>query len=77
MFSMYGYTPELSTDLFIDTIQHTKRILTDKLITDEVLNKAAHEFMSAQTTWARMVSKNTFAITKHFVDSQTKFWFPK
>lgn len=77
MFSFYGYVPKLSTDLFIDTIQTIKRNLTDELITDKVLNQAAHDFMSAQTTWAKMVSKNTMEISKHYIESQTKLWFPK
>jgi len=77
MFSMYNYVPELNADLFIDTLQGVKRNLTDKLISDPVLNKAAHNFMNAQSSWAKMISNNTITITKYFFDNQTKIWFPK
>lgn len=78
MFSMLNsYMPTLSPDLFIDTLQGAKRNLTDKTITDPVLNKAAHDFMNAQVVWAKMMSSNTLTITNYFVESQTRFWFPK
>ena len=77
MLSMFNYVPTLTPELFIDTLQGTKRNMTDRVITDAVLNKAAHDFMDAQVTWAKMVSKNTLTITNYFVESQTKFWFPK
>ena len=67
------YTPEF----FIDTLQKTKSVLTDKVITDPVLNKAAHNFMDAQTSFAKMVATNTTAIAKHSIDSISKTYFPQ
>ena len=78
MFSMLNsFVPQFSPEFFIDTLQGTKRIMTDRMITDPVLNKAAHDFMNAQVTWAKMISGNTTTITKYFLDSQTNVWFPK
>lgn len=66
------YTPEF----YIDTLQKTKSVLTDKVITDPVLNKAAHQFLDAQTTFAKMVANNTTTIAKHSIDSISKTYFP-
>ena len=66
------YTPEF----YIDTLQKTKAVLTDKVISDPVLNKAAHNFMDAQTAFAKMVANNTTAIAKHSIDSISKTYFP-
>jgi hypothetical protein len=57
-------------------LQKTKSVLTDKVITDPVLNKAAHEFLDAQTVFAKMVATNTTTIAKHSIDSISKTYFP-
>jgi hypothetical protein len=65
-----------SAHTFIDMLQNSKRTLTNKLIKDETLNKAAHNFIDAQTTFAKMLAKNTEDISKHFFDTQTSSLFP-
>ena len=67
------FTPEF----YIDSFQSTKRMLTDKVILDPTLNKAANDFITAQTTFAKMLSKNAFDIAQYSMDSITKVWFPK
>jgi hypothetical protein len=65
-----------SLENYVDTFQQTKKILTDKVITDAVLNKAAHSFINAQTIFAKMLVSNMQEVTKYSVDSQASFWFP-
>lgn len=67
------FTPEF----FIDTVQETKRVVTNKIITDPTLNKAAHEYINAQTAFAKMLSRNAIDITKYSVESVSKVLFPK
>lgn len=67
------YTINSSIDMF----QTMKRTLTDKIIVDENLNKIAHNFINAQTVFAKMLAKNTEDMTKYYIDTQTAIWFPK
>lgn len=64
-------------DFYISLIQSTKIGLTDKIITDPILNKAAHNFITAQTQFAVMLVSNFTEITKYSVDTITNKWFPK
>jgi hypothetical protein len=64
-------------DFYIHLIQSTKRGLTDKIITDPVLNKAAHSFITAQTQFAIMLANNFAEIAKYSTDTITNKWFPK
>ena len=66
-----------SLETYIDTFQHTKRQVSNQVITDPVCNKAANDFIDAQTIFAKMLLKNTKELTAYFIDSQTSFWFPK
>ncbi len=61
----------------IDSIQQTKRTVTDQIFKDETLNKAAHEYITAQTAFAKMLANNTIEMTKYSVDSVSKVLFPK
>lgn len=76
MFDPNTYKSLYTPDFFIDTLQKTKSVMTDKVITDPVLNKAAHNFMDAQTAFAKAMSNNATTIAKHSVDSLCKYWFP-
>ena len=49
--------------------QTMKRTLTDKIIVDENLNKIAHNFINAQTVFAKMLAKNTEDMTKYYIDT--------
>lgn len=77
MFDQNSYKDLYTANFYIDTLQHTKSNLTDKVITDPVLNKAAHNFLDAQTTFAKMIAQNTTTIMKHGVDALCKTYFPQ
>jgi len=54
------YTPEF----YIDSFQNTKKLVTDKVITDKTLNKAAHSYIDAQTAFAKVLVNNAMDIAK-------------
>ena len=58
----------MNPSYYIDSFQSLKRSLTNKVITDPTLNKAANSFIDAQGTWAKMVAENSINLTKHFFD---------
>lgn len=64
------YSPEF----MIDTLQKTKGYVTDKVITDPQLNTLAHNFMNAQSAFAKMLINNTTEVTKISTDNFTKAW---
>lgn len=66
-----------SPDFFIDTFQETKRVVTNQIIKDPTLNKAAHEYINAQTAFAKMLSHNAIDITRYSVESIGKVLFPQ
>jgi hypothetical protein len=69
MFKLFA--PYLTLDAHIEAFQETKRGLTDKIITDPTLNKAA------QTQFAMMLSHNFTDIAKYSMDSIANKWFPQ
>ena len=71
------FAPYLTLDAHIEAFQETKRGLTDKIITDPTLNKAAHDYINAQSEFAKMLAHNFTDIAKYSVDSITDKWFPK
>jgi hypothetical protein len=75
MFSMFA--PYFTLEAQIDAFQTTKRGLTDKIITDPTLNKAAHEYINAQTVFAKMLAKNFADLAKYSVDSFASKAFPQ
>lgn len=66
-----------SPDFFIDSIQNTKRVVTNQIFKDPTLNKAAHAYIDAQTAFAKMLSNNTIELAKYSVDSVSNYLFPK
>ena len=70
---MFTFTP----DFYIDTFQSLKRGFTNTVITDPTLNQAANSFIDAQTQFGKMMAQNTIDISKYFVDSISRFWFPQ
>lgn len=74
MFDQKSYENLLKPDFYIDSLQKTKSIVTDKVITDPVLNKVAHDFMDAQTEFARMMTANTTEMLKYSMANVTKAW---
>lgn len=75
MFS--AFAPYLTLDAHIEAFQTTKRGLTDKVITDPTLNKAAHQYIDAQTTFAKMLAKNFTDLAKYSMDSYASKAFPQ
>ena len=71
------FAPYLTLDAHIDAFQQTKRGLTDKIITDPTLNKAAHEYIDAQTQFAKMLAHNFTELAKYSMDSISEKLFPK
>jgi len=67
------FTPEFYIDLF----QDGKRQLTNQVYKDETLNKAANDFITAQTAFAKMLSKNYIDLATYSVESISKVMFPK
>jgi hypothetical protein len=64
-------------DFYIDSFQSTKKILTNQVFKDPTLNKAAHNYIDAQTAFAKMLTANTVDMAKYSVDSVSKVLFPK
>ena len=77
MWMQYFTQPEITADYMIDTFQSVKKGFTDKVITDKTLNKAAHDYINAQTAFAKMLTHNAVDIAKYSADSITNVWFPK
>ena len=74
MFDQIANKDLYSSNFYIDSIQKTKAALTDKVIPDPVLKKAAHNFMDAQATFAKMFADSTAAIVKHNIDTLKNTW---
>lgn len=64
-------------DFYIDSLQSTKKNFTNKIITDKTLNKAAQDYIDAQTAFAKMLSKNATDLAKYSVDSLGDKFFPQ
>ena len=64
-------------DFFIDTFQETKRTITNYVFKDPTLNKAANDYINAQTAFAKMLSHNAIDLTKYSVESISKVLFPQ
>ena len=71
------FAPYLTLDAHIEAFQETKRGLTDKIIIDPTLNKAAHEYIDAQTQFAKMLAHNFTELAKYSMDSISDKLFPK
>lgn len=67
------FTPQF----YIDSFQGTKKALTNAVITDPTLNKAAHAYIDAQTAFAKVLVNNTIDISRTAFDSATKVLFPQ
>lgn len=62
---------------FIDTVQNTKRMFTDAVITDKALNKAAHSYIDAQTEFVKTIANNAVDLTKYSTETISNYMFPK
>lgn len=66
-----------SLDFYIDSFQESKRMITNQIIKDSTLNRAAHDYINAQTVFAKMLAHNTIDLTKYSVESISKVLFPQ
>ena len=69
----FMFTPHF----FIDTLQSTKKVVANQIFKDSRLNKAATDYIDAQTAFAKMMVNNTVDMAKYSVESISKVWFPK
>jgi hypothetical protein len=69
----FMFTPHF----FIDTFQNTKKVVANQIFKDSRLNKAATDYIDAQTAFAKMMVNNTVDMAKYSVESISKVWFPK
>ena len=66
-----------SPAFFIDAFQDTKRIVTNHVFKDPTLNKAANDYITAQTAFAKMLMNNAIDLSKYSVESIGKVLFPQ
>ena len=64
-------------DFFIDGFQSGKKILTNEIYKDQVINKICHNFIDAKTVFAKMLAKNTIDMTAYNVSAVNNFFYPK
>ena len=64
-------------DFYIDSFQETKRVVTNQIFKDPTLNKAAQDYINAQTAFAKMLAHNAIDLTKYSVESISKVLFPQ
>ena len=67
----------MNPSYYIDSFQSLKRSLTNKVITEPILNKAANSFIDAQSAWAKMIANNSIDLTKHYFDQVAKVTYAK
>jgi hypothetical protein len=59
-------------DAIIDNIQGIKRSFTNQVITDPTLNKIAHDYIDAQTEFAKIMSRNSVTVAKYSAETLAK-----
>jgi len=64
-------------DFYIDSLQNTKKLIADKVITDPALNKAATAYIDAQTKFAKMIVTNSIELARYSVENFNNYCFPK
>jgi len=64
-------------DFYIDMLQNSKKAATNQVMTDAVINKAAMNFIDAQTAFAKMLVTNATEIAQYAFETQSEFFFPK
>jgi hypothetical protein len=56
-------------DTIIDNIQGIKRSFTNQVITDPTFNKIAHDYIDAQTEFAKMLARNALTVAKYSAEA--------
>jgi len=57
--------------------QFVKRAFTNETVKDKVVYDASMKYIRAQEDFYNMLVDNTINLSKHFIETQTTFWFPK
>ena len=57
--------------------QFLKRTFTNQTVEDKVVYGASMKYIKAQEDFYNVLVDNTMELSKHFIESQTNFWFPK
>lgn len=57
-------------------VQYAKKSFTNDVVKDPVVHGACVKFLDAQQDFYKVLVDNTTSLTKHYVETQTKFWFP-
>lgn len=65
MYNAYVLTP----DVYIDTFQNMKKNIANEIVADKTLNKAANDFIDAQTAFAKSMFHISTSIAKHTLES--------
>ena len=52
-------------------------MMTNKVYTDDRLNKVANNFIDAQTVFGKMIVNNTIEMLTYSVDSMSKVFYPQ
>ena len=63
-------------DFYIEMFQTSKRMATNQIFKDQILNKVANDFIDAQTIFAKMLAKNTIEMLSYAADSMSKTIYP-
>jgi hypothetical protein len=56
-------------DTIIDNVQGIKRSFTNQVITDPTFNKIAHDYIDAQTEFAKMLARNVLTVAKYSAET--------
>lgn len=58
--------------MLVNYFQNAKSDMTNRVIQDEALKSAAHNYIKAQTAFAHMLIDNTETVMKHMFDTMKK-----
>lgn len=58
--------------MFVNYFQNAKSDMTNRIIQDEQLREAAHNYIKAQTNFAHMLLDNTESMMKYTFDMMAK-----
>jgi hypothetical protein len=64
-------------DAIIDNVQGIKRSFTNQVITDPTFNKIAHNYIDAQTEFAKMMANSVLTVAKYSTESVSNSFFSK
>ena len=57
--------------------QFLKRAFTNEAVKDKVVYSASMRYIEAQEKFYNKLVDNAMELSKHFIETQTSYWFPK